>query len=377
MTLTNIKQTIEAKLKGVVDSNPKVPNAFFLIHSDKLNVHWSLAYGQSDGQPVTADQPYHAASIGKAFTGVLIAMLAEEGKLSFRDPISKYLSDDVLNGLHVYKGKDYSREILIEHLLGNSSGLPDFYEDKPKDGKRFLQRLLEDPSLSWTPQETIRFSKENLIPRFAPGKGCHYTNTGFNLLGLIIERVTGKPYHEALHGYLFQRLGMTNSYLLQYSQPAEKSPLPVASVYALGKIVKADETLSFAGNYAAGQAVSTSEDLFTFMKALVDGRLLKAETLAEMQQWKKLWVGVDYGLGLERVRMVPFLKQFDVWGHLGSIGSFMLYNPTFDVYLVGNFNSSGYLTQSIRFAFTAMQRLAKVIKKDARGGAMEAGRQAA
>ncbi|MNX38120.1 D-alanyl-D-alanine carboxypeptidase precursor [compost metagenome] len=375
MTLAAIKQTIEAKLKAVVDSNPKVPNAFFLLHSEKLNVHWNLAYGQSDGQPVHADQPYHAASIGKAFTGVLIAMLAEEGKLNFQDPISKYLSDDILNGLHVYKGKDYSREILIEHLLGNTSGLPDFYEEKPKDGKRFLQRLLEDPSLSWTPQETILFSKENLKPRFAPGKGCHYTNTGFNLLGLIIEHVSGKPYHEALHDSLFQRLGMTHSYLLQYSQPAEKSRLPVANVYALGTIVKADEHLSFAGNYAAGQSVSTSEDLFAFMKVLVEGGLLKPETLAKMQQWKKMWVGVDYGLGLERVRMVPFLKQFDVWGHLGSIGSFMLYNPTLDLYLVGNFNSSGYLTQSIRFVFTAMQRLSKFSKSLTRAESL--GRKAA
>ncbi|MNK65881.1 D-alanyl-D-alanine carboxypeptidase precursor [compost metagenome] len=375
MTLAAIKQTIEAKLKAVVDSNPKVPNAFFLLHSEKLNVHWNLAYGQSDGQPVHADQPYHAASIGKAFTGVLIAMLAEEGKLNFQDPISKYLSDDILNGLHVYKGKDYSREILIEHLLGNTSGLPDFYEEKPKDGKRFLQRLLEDPSLSWTPQETILFSKENLKPRFAPGKGCHYTNTGFNLLGLIIEHVTGKPYHEALHDSLFQRLGMRHSYLLQYAQPAEKSRLPVANVYALGTIVKADEHLSFAGNYAAGQSVSTSEDLFAFMKVLVEGGLLKPETLAKMQQWKKMWVGVDYGLGLERVRMVPFLKQFDVWGHLGSIGSFMLYNPTLDLYLVGNFNSSGYLTQSIRFVFTAMQRLSKFSKSLTRAESL--GRKAA
>lgn len=377
MNLATIKQTIEANLKAAVDSNPKVPNAFFLVHSEKLNVHWNLAHGQSDGQPVQVDQPYHAASIGKAFTGVLIAMLAEEGKLDFQDPISKYLSDEILNGLHVYKGKDYSREIRIAHLLGNTSGLPDFYEEKPKDGKSFLQRLLEDPSLSWTPEETIRFSKENLKPRFAPGKGCHYTNTGFNLLGLIIERVTGKPYHEALHGYLFQRLGMTHSYLLQYSQPAEKSPLPVADVYALGQIVKPDEHLSFAGNYAAGQCVSTSEDLFAFMKALVEGRLLKPETLAEMQLWKKMWVGVDYGLGLERVRMVPFLKQFDVWGHLGSIGSFMLYNPTLDLYLVGNFNSSGYVGRSIRFAFAAMQRLAKFGRKQARAGALASESQAA
>ena len=77
-------------------------------------------------------------------------------------------------------------------------------------------------------------------------------------------------------------------------------------------------------------------------------------------QWSKLWIGVDYGSGLMRVRMLPFIQKYNVWGHLGSIGSFMLYNPTMDVYIIGNFNKTGYVAKSIRFIFNTLRTLSKL-----------------
>lgn len=373
MTLADIKQKVESALKAAVESNPKVPSAFLLVHAESLGVHWTMAQGQSRGEAVAPDQPFHTASIGKSFTAVLIAMLAEAGKLRFDDPIAAYLPDDLMEGLHVYKGRDYSREIRLSHLLSHTSGLADFFEDKPKDGKSFTQRILEEPERIWTPQETVEWTKRHLKPRFAPGKRAHYTDTGFNLLGLIIEAVTGKPYHDVLHADLFDRLGMKQSYLSQYASPAEPSPHAVAEIYALDRIVRVEEQKSFSSFYASGQTVSTGPDLLIFMKALVEGRLLKPETLAEMQRWTKLWVGVDYGYGLHRVRMLPLVPTYRAWGHLGSIGAFMLYNPALDVYVIGNFNSTAYIGQSIRFAFGVLRRLAKPVRKQARVGAMAAG----
>jgi hypothetical protein len=90
----------------MVDSNPKLHNAYLLIHSEKHNIHWNMAHGHTDDMPATAEQPYHTASIGKTFTAMIIAMLVEERKISYSDPIAKYLTEDLMKDLHLYKGKD-------------------------------------------------------------------------------------------------------------------------------------------------------------------------------------------------------------------------------------------------------------------------------
>jgi D-alanyl-D-alanine carboxypeptidase len=360
MKLEEAKSKIEEKLKGMVEADQQLYNAYLLVHSDKHNIHWNMAYGQTDDMKANAEQPYHTASIAKSFTAILIAMLVEQGKISYRDKIAKHLPEDIMKNLHLFKGQDYSNDITIEHLISNTAGLPDFYEEKPKEGKSFLDLLLDEPSRYWTAQETIEWTKQNLSPRFEPGKKCNYTNTAYNLLGLIIENITSKPYHESLHEYFFQPLQMNDTYLSQFSNPVNQNAFPIADINIKNKKVRPEDHRSFSAIYAGGQTVSTSEDLLTFMKALVGGQLISKNSLEEMKKWEKLWIGVDYGYGLMRVRMLPFTEKYNVWGHLGSIGSFMLYNPVMDVYIIGNFNKSGYTSKSIRFIFNTLRTVAKV-----------------
>ena len=100
--------------------------------------------------------------------------------------------------LHIFKGKDYTSQIKIKHLLNHTAGLHDYFGDKLKYGKQMLVILFEDPSRFWTPRETIQWSKEHLESHFSPGKGFHYSDTGYHILGLIIEKVASTPFHEAL-----------------------------------------------------------------------------------------------------------------------------------------------------------------------------------
>lgn len=356
-------QEIEKKFDKTVDTDSKVDNAYLLVHSDSLNLHMNLARGKTGNVPATPEHPFHTASIGKTFTAVLIAMLVENGEICYDDRIAKFLPAELVQGLHVYKGTDYSQELRIDHLVSNTSGLPDYYELKPKEGPSFQELLFQEPSRFWTPEETIEWTKQHLTPKFAPGKGCHYSNTGFNLLGLIIEKVTGRAYHEVLHEYIFAPLGMKHSYLCHYSEAAVVSDYPVATVFMKDKKVNVTEQKSFSSIYAGGQTVSTTEDLLLFMKALVGGQLISQESLERMQKWTKMWIGVDYGFGLMRVRMQPFTQKYNVWGHLGSTGSFMLYNPGFDVYVIGSFNRTGYVGKSIRFVYSILRKIAKAGKK--------------
>lgn len=346
-----MQNEIETRLEKKAASDSKLHNVYLLIHSDKLDMHWSMAAGRTDEALAHPKQPYHTASVGKAFTSVILAILVEKGLARFDDPIADYLPEDLLKNLHIYKGKEYTYDIKIEHLLSNTSGLPDYYEDKPKRGKGFMTEILEDPSRFWKPEETIHWSKQHLKPRFPPGRGVHYTDTGYNLLGLIIEKITSKPYHKVLHDYIFDPLNMKHSYLSQYSEPALRSEHPVAHLYIDDLKINVDDYRSFSSFYSGGQTVSTLEDQLLFMKALVNHEIIQKETLDTMMQWNKMWIGMEYGYGLMRMRFLPFTQKYIGWGHLGASGATMLYFPNRDLYIIGSFNQTAYRSKAQDFIF--------------------------
>lgn len=364
MQKEELKSKIQKKLNDIIQSDPLIHNAYLFIHSDKNDIHWKMASGMTGNERATADQHYHTASIGKMFTAVIIAMLAEEGKLKFSDRMVDYLPAVLCEGMHIYKGKDYSDTITIEHLLSHTSGLPDYFEDKPEQGEPFLDLILHEPARFWTAAETIQWAKQHLEPRFEPGKKCYYTDTGYNLLGLIIESITFKPYHEILHEYIFDPLKMNHSYLLQYSEPAIKTRDPIANVYLGEQEIILGNYRSFSSFYAGGQTVSTSEDLFKFMTALVKNELIRSESLKQMQQWRRLW-GIDiyYGYGLMKIKLLPFMQKYHGWGHLGSISSFSLYFPNLDIYVIGSFNQSKRIPKSMRFVLGVLRELSKLEKQ--------------
>lgn len=350
---------LEKSYRETVRKDPGIVDAFMLVHSDKLGIHVNVAEGTTGGMPVCPYQPYYVASVGKLFTSVVIALLAERGLLSYEDRIVQYLDEDVIRGLHVYRGKDYSNDIRVKHLLNHTSGLHDYFEDKPRSGKAMIELLLDEPSRFWTPRETIFWSKENLKSHFPPGKGFHYSDTGYHLLGLIIETITSKQFHEVLGAEIFQPLGMSHSYLAQHSRPLITSTYPIASVY-VGNINVADYR-SLSIDYAGGGIVSTSDDLLMFMQSLVHNRIIGKDTFESMKDWARFLPGIDYGYGLMNFKTVPVImpKKYNVWGNAGSVGSFMFYHPEMDLYLIGTLNRFRYHRKGIRVMFKAVDIVRK------------------
>src|SRR4030095_7494548 len=146
--------------------------------------------------PPGADTHFRIASNTKTMTAAVIMLLAQEGKLSFDDSVSKYVPD-VPNG----------DNITITELLNMRSGLYS-YDDDPE-----LWAVLErDPTKVWTPAEVLSIAFKQ-PPYFAPGTDFHYSNTNYALLGLIAEKIDGKPLAQLMHDRLFGPLGLKNTML--------------------------------------------------------------------------------------------------------------------------------------------------------------------
>ena len=330
-------------------------SAILLVHSDKLGIHWKFACG------VTEDHTFHVASIGKTFTSALFAKLFDQGRIDYEDSIAKYLPEEILEGLFVFDGFDYADNVLVRHLLNHTSGIADYFTEKPKQGKSIIELAIDEPDRFWTPLDTIRWAKENLETHFPPGEGFHYTDTGYQLLGLMAERITGKPFHQSLHEEIFSPLGMTHTWQLFYSEPAQASPYPMAKVYVGEHDVTRFKSISV--DWAGGGLVSTTEDLLSFIQSLKNNTLIKAETFNRMKDWARFAKGIDYGYGLMSFRFkdVFFLlpDKYNMWGNSGSLGSYMYYVPAFDTYLVGTFNQMGYEKKHVMF----MLKVLKIVSK--------------
>lgn len=368
MTTTKAAEQITASFRKLASSDKKIHNAYLLVHSNRRNFHLNLAEGETEtpsGSSVQSlpGQPVYMASVGKLLTAVLVGILVEQGKLSFEDRIVDLLDPDLLQGLHVFKGQDYTGEIQLKHLLNHTSGLHDYWEDKPSDGIGMVERLLSEPDRTYTPCEVVNWSKQNLKSHFPPGQGFHYSDTGYHLLGLAVEAVTSMPFDAALCRYIFEPLAMKHAFLLGHSQPLEENPHPIAGVYIGHTNVIHYRSLSI--DYAGGGVTAPTEDMLKFMQALVQGYLLDAETLKQMDDCAKFSVGIDYCYGMMKIRTVPVVMpaRLNCWGNAGSTGAFMFYHPGQDAYLIGSLNQFRYHAKGIRFMLRMIDTLIKYEKR--------------
>ena len=354
MKKEEIKKSIENLFRKQLRNDSKVKNAYLLVHSEKLDFHINIAEGSTGNMPADYRQPNYMASVGKLFTSTVISILYEKGELSFNDSISSYLDAELLNGLHIYKGKDYTNSIKIRDLLKQTSGLYDNFWP-------LLDKVLKDREFNISPREAVIWGKKNLKPYCPPGKKVKYTDTNYHLLGLIIENITGKPFHEVLNDYIFIPLGMENSSVLHYSDPLKEYKYPIANFSIDGTII--NNFKNYAGlDYSGGGVTASNEDLLIFMKALTAGKIISKDTLTTMKNdSNQLYFGIDYGYGIWQFTTVPVLmpEKYNCWGCAGVTGAFMFYHPGLDAYLIGNFNDVSYKHKGLRFMIKVITKLLK------------------
>lgn len=347
MNKTELTAKIESSFRKQVQKDPKVKRAFLLVHSEKLDVYITIAEGKTGGSSDQTEQPHHMASVGKLFTSTLVGMLFDMKLLDYNDPIGKFLDADLMRGLHVYKGKDYSGDITIRHLLMQTSGLFDVFYD-------LLKEMRSNPEFQITPREAIEWGKEHLKPVAGPGKKHHYTDTNYYLLGLIVESITGQSFAEVMHERIFNPLGMQHSWMFGFTEPAAEPSLPMAKLY-----IEDFDFSSVQGiwniDYAGGSVVATPKDLLLFMQSLLKGKLVSSETLNKMISDDIYmgfpYLGFNYGYGVWKLRSIPLLvpKSYYSWGGVGVTGAYMFYHPATESILIGTFNDFSYRGKALEF----------------------------
>src|SRR6184192_3801788 len=195
-----LKPIDQAALQTMVDRTAKellIPGAVVLLRTPQGE--FTVTYGTTllgATSPPRADTHFRIASNTKTMTAAVIVLLAQENKLSLDDPVSKYVP-----------GVPDGDKITITELLNMRSGLYS-YDDDPE----FWAILDRDPTKVWSPAEVLAIALKHL-PYFPPGTDFHYSNTNYALLGLIAEKIDGKPLAQIMHDRLFRPLGLKNTML--------------------------------------------------------------------------------------------------------------------------------------------------------------------
>jgi len=343
---TNLKPIDPVALQDAVDATAKqlmLPGAVVLLRTTQGE--FVFAYGATELGGTTApraDTQFRAASNTKTMTAAMIVLLAQDGKLRFDDPVSKYV-----------QGVPNGDRITISELLKMRSGLYD-YTSAPE----LADSLDHDPTRVWTPEEVLAIAFKP-PPNFAPGEDFEYCNTNYALLGLIAEKVSGAPLAQIFQDRLFGPLGMTHSLLPARTSNALPEPYAHGYLYGSASYALADApypadlvAAAKAGTLkpnddtnqnpsyatAAGGVISTAADLTIWMQALVGGKVFDADT---QRQWLDSLqpedpdkpLGQKYGYGIIQISFGPNRVYFH-GGEMPGYNSFMGHDPINDVTLI-------------------------------------------
>jgi CubicO group peptidase (beta-lactamase class C family) len=260
-------------------------------------------YGKSSleaGTVVEPDTLFAVGSVTKQFTCACVLLLAEEGKLSVQDKVAKY-----------YPNLTRARDVTLYDLMTHTSGYPDYY---PLD---FVDRRLQKPV---EPDKLIEEYAGGKLD-FEPGTRWSYSNTGYTILGRVVEKVSGEAFGKFLERRILKPLGMRHSAFLP--EEGDKRLARPYTSFALGPPEVARREAE-GWLYAAGGLYSTASDLAEWDLALVGGKVLKPESYQLMTAPRKLASGKmkDYGCGLTIVQR----EGETVLRHGGSISGFLAYN---------------------------------------------------
>ncbi|MFW5973128.1 MAG: serine hydrolase domain-containing protein [Bacteroidota bacterium] len=345
-------------------SRKNIHHAVLAIESGDGALRWLGARGEAhpDGTPMTPETPYWIASVTKMYIATAVLKLHERGLIELDARIADYLPGSLVDGIHRLKGVDYSDRITVRHLLGHSSGLPDFLEEHAKGEKNLFDKIIEQ-DFSWTIEEAMALVRDELTPYFPPQpldadrQKIRYSDTNYQLLIAIVEAVSGKSIDQAFRELIYVPLGLEETH---HPGTSDREGQP-ATLWA------GDERLDIPlAMKAFGDLSSTVSDQLRFMRGLVRGEVFdNPSTFRLMTEHfntfgfslnpRPLTPGwpIEYGLGIMRFHLprvfTPLHPTPAVVGHTGVSGSWLFYCEELDVVTAGTVDQATAAAVPFRF----------------------------
>jgi D-alanyl-D-alanine carboxypeptidase len=284
-----------------------------------------LASREAD-TPLSPSGRFRIYSVTKTFTAVLILQLVDEGVLSLDNPVTDWLDDPLVARIPNID------QVTLRQLLTHTSGIYDYFdEDSPFWQDAYLGEDA-DWSRVWTPLELVAYADgAKHAPYFAPGEGVHYSNTGYILLGLIVEEASGQLFGDRLQQQIFDPLGLADTVFAA----DEGVPADAVDGYQMigGELVNVSAT-HLSAQWAEGGIVSTTRDLARFADALFGGELVTPSSLQEMLAFAPSErPGIAWGMGIARMQ-TPVGDVIGMGGSGPGFAARMFRQPATDLTLV-------------------------------------------
>jgi D-alanyl-D-alanine carboxypeptidase len=326
-------EEMEKLMELVLQPNGKDPifNCMLTIRCGDGEVKFSKALGTigKNGDSIKVDHRFRVGSITKLFTATIILQMIEEGIISLGDFYLNILPESIkrlLSEVHIYKNKNYSKNISIENLLHHTSGLRDNFSND----ERFINFVLEYPLHPWTWELVMDKYFEfglNKDQAFTPGSDYHYSDINYLLLAILIENIYQKPLHQTFRDKIIAPLSLSDTYLEFFESPKIIKPI-VYPYYGTQSL----ENINTSFDWGSGGLISTLSNLDIFITNLIKGNLFQNPEVSLQHLFKIVQKREN--------------EAYLFFGQKSAYGSMLFYDPLKDTCIAFSLNQTKSLIKT-------------------------------
>lgn len=297
---------------------------------------WVGSAGIADLHNNVVMKPCNISRVGstvKMFTATTVLKLAEEGKLNLDDKIAGYLQGDVIDKI------ENAEVATIRQLIQHSGGLYNYIQNL-----KFQTASLNDLIREWKPDDLLKYAY-NQKAYFRPGEDVRYSNTGYILLGMLIEKIEGKPFYKVFEEKIFIPLGLSMTKFAAEDHVPDGIARGYIDMYSNLQVIESTYFSGWDYYSADGGLISNPYDMSIFFQALMNGQIVNQTSLNEMLTWKTPketdpdFYNIHYGMGIFKIETaegIAYMHSGDAIGYYAN----MLYFPADSTTIVYAVNSN-------------------------------------